>query len=884
MTENNKVAEFKYMIYQKMSNKIKVKHYNGKETYNCKVPIKSVSPENFMVELRDLFDTKCHEWLDFETIVKPYYDIDMAYETEKEMNDNYPIIKEKWTKILNEKFQGSYQDIGISYCNRYKEKVSKKNQKANKHYFVSIHFVVNSHFIQLNHLENFNRDNGFEEYEEYDKTVYSNGQNFRMIGQSKPDGNVENVFTPYNFLTGKNGLKHMIQWCSLDPSFQSAKAVEIKEIEEKVESPKPKQKPKKVINKKETKISPPVSPTTTDEEEEIIFDNVDWADLETTLMGIKKKYDYEYWWKVCAIIGKITAFNEQGFELFKKWSSLDPENYDEKYCGVQWKAQSKNIDKITMGIGTLKMWFNEENETQKKYKSQNPYKDIYLANVKPSQDEDGEWEGTTDTNGMIKLLNEEFIFVRETGEIICLDGDEKWYLKKPNQFKELLCKYDFKNPITKKNVKVADTWLNHINRRQVLKIGFDPRNQPEEDIFNIWKGMRISTENASTFQVDECNPLLEHIKNRWCNGVDDDFEYVMNWLAHLIQKPWIKMGVVICLRSTKEGAGKGIVMNLLRKIIGDNHYFQCNNLEQLTGSFNGIGEAKILTNLDEAFWGKDKKKEGMLKNLITEETKLVNKKNKESYIIDDYSNYIVSTNNDCFIPAVEGGRRFFAIELSNELSGIQTPEKKEIIDELLNVPAESFARVLYERDISTFNPRQFNKTALLQEQIQHNWCSVRKWWFDILTGAGFSGASIEDGFCDLGDRPVSQKQTTGSYPEPLHCWGITKTKYKYGTDKRKVKDENGREIILDKKTFYEKDFVYSNYEENCNGYKLDKAHFWINYKKFCVGELMKEAQFSDGGAKKRYIMICDIEEYRKKFNELQEYEYEYVTDDFSEWE
>jgi len=173
---------------------------------------------------------------------------------------------------------------------------------------------------------------------------------------------------------------------------------------------------------------------------------------------------------------------------------------------------------------------------------------------------------------------------------------------------------------------------------------------------------------------------------------------------------------------------------------------------------------------------------------------------------------------------------------------------------------------------------------LLQEQIQHNWCSVRKWWFDILTGAGFSGASIEDGFCDLGNIPTSQKQTTGMYPEPLHVWGLQKTKYKYGSDKRKVKDENGKEIILDKKTFYEKDFIYSNYEENCNGYKLDKAHFWINYKKFCVGELMKEAQFSDGGAKKRYIMISEIADYREKFNQLQEYEYEYNTDDFSEWE
>ena len=75
--------------------------------------------------------------------------------------------------------------------------------------------------------------------------------------------------------------------------------------------------------------------------------------------------------------------------------------------------------------------------------------------------------------------------------------------------------------------------------------------------------------------------------------------------------------------------------------------------------------------------GKDKKKEGMLKNIITEETKFVNKKNKESYIIEDYCNYIISTNNDCFIPASEGGRRFFALDLDNQFSGVQNENKKD---------------------------------------------------------------------------------------------------------------------------------------------------------------------------------------------------------------
>ena len=268
--------------------------------------------------------------------------------------------------------------------------------------------------------------------------------------------------------------------------------------------------------------------------------------------------------------------------------------------------------------------------------------------------------------------------------------------------------------------------------------------------------------------------------------------------------------------------------------------------------------------------------------MITEDTKYINKKHQAQYSIEDYCNYIVSTNNDCFIPAVEGGRRFFAVELSNEFAGVSNKEKEAYFNNIIKTPAGSFAKVLYNRDINNFNPRSFDKTELLQEQIQHNWCSVRKWWFEVLNAGGLSGKSIDSGFCQIGNIPESQKCNQDGCPD--FVWGIVKTKYKYDSNKHKIKDENGRPIVEDRKTFYEKDFIYNNYEENCNGYKLDKSHFWINFKKFCVDDLYKEAQFKSSDSMKRYIMINDIEKYQKKFNELQDYEYVYSVNEFDDWE
>tara|TARA_R110002153_G_scaffold274041_1_gene446814 strand:- start:2379 stop:4949 length:2571 start_codon:yes stop_codon:yes gene_type:complete len=640
-------------------------------------------------------------------------------------------------------------------------------------------------------------------------------------------------------------------------------------------------------------ISPPISPTTTDEEDIIIdqedIDQININDLKKYLFGITnpKQFNYDTWWKIGSAVHKETNGSPEGKALFLEWSRQDinvgwNENKHTDRLNTQWS----NWINSEFCIATLVYYYKLDNPEFMNKNNKNPYKTIYMNKYQMNKDTE-EYEGNPNINGMIDLLNQEFIFIRETGEIICLDGSDKWYAKKTNQFRELLCKYNFEDFVAKQHIKIADIWINNINRRQVLKIGFDPRDNPDQDIFNIWKGMRISKENASQYEDFNCDEVLYHIKNRLCDGDDENYNYVLNWLAHLLQKPWIKMGVVICLRSSKEGAGKGILLNLLRKIIGDNHYFQCNNLEQLTGSFNGIGEGKLLINPDEAFWGKDKKKEGMLKNLITEETKLVNKKNKESYIIDDFCNYIVTTNNDCFIPAVEGGRRFFPLEVSNELSGIQTPEKKIMIEKILKVSPQAFAHFLYTRDISNFNPRQFNKTPLLQEQIEHNWCSVRKWWKDIINAGGFSGKNIHEGFCEINEIPFSQQTTgNGMYDEihPLYTWGIKKTKYQYKNN-RIEKDINGVKIVLEKKLFYEKDFIYSNYEQNSNGYKLDKAHFWINFNKHCVGKTLdiQLKQFNDS-PRKRYIVIETIDKYREIFNELQDYNYTYDTENYDDWD
>tara|TARA_A100000171_G_C2138793_1_gene152758 strand:- start:4783 stop:7305 length:2523 start_codon:yes stop_codon:yes gene_type:complete len=827
-----------------LPNEINIKIYKDIPSYNVPVNITKMH----VVDIYDEPDLKIHEWIDNKTIIKPYYDIDYYCATESEMEKEFNRLLNLWIKELCKVYECESLDLAIAVCNRYKEKISKKHKSKN--YIVSFHIIVNSHFTCMEQLKIFNETSGLSKMEGFDNNVYKNGQNFRIVGQSKPEPK-SSKFMPYNYKEEDEFNYHIIQ-VSPEDDTDKMKKLFVEEIN-----------------------SPAVSPPTSDDEK--IF-NTDISELKNLVLKIKTKYGYDDWIKMAFIINHETGGSEEGYKLFLEWSKLDEDGFEsEKAVRDQWnkcKNSRTNGKKVTMG--TLKTWYYEEypNENKTK-KSKNPYKDIYYKNCSWN-DDDKCWEGKINLDGLVELMNKELIFVKETGETIVLDGDEKWYLKKPNQLKELFSCFIFKN-IKNKDINPADLWLKHIDRRQVIKIGFDPKNIDNPEIFNIWKGLKINETYLNNFDTNDAKPIIDHIFNIWCSQNQEYFDYVMNWFAHILQFPYKKTGVVVCLKSNKEGAGKGIIMNKLRKIIGDNHYFQCNNLDQLTGSFNGVGEAKILINLDEAFWGKDKKKEGMLKNIITEETKFVNKKNKESYIIEDYCNYIISTNNDCFIPASEGGRRFFALDLDNQFSGVQNENKKEYFKNINEAPAGAFAKYLFERDISTFNPREFKKTKLLQEQIQHNWCSVRKWWFNVLQEAGFkTKIDAMNGFVNMYDDALNKDNTdVGVY--------LNKKKYKY-VNGNKIKDENGDYIILDEKHFYKKEFIYDVYTETCDGYKLDKAHFWENMKRHCLnGLLSSEHRFK--GSNQRWMEMPDLTSMRNKFNELQDFDYEYCEDTLGDdWE
>ena len=82
------------------------------------------------------------------------------------------------------------------------------------------------------------------------------------------------------------------------------------------------------------------------------------------------------------------------------------------------------------------------------------------------------------------------------------------------------------------------------------------------NFFNLFLGFKAKP--APQINYDLINPITWHIENIWCNGDKALFEYVLNWIAFLMQYPNKIPGTILVLHLPLR-CGKNIITNFIRK-------------------------------------------------------------------------------------------------------------------------------------------------------------------------------------------------------------------------------------------------------------------------------------------------------------------------------
>lgn len=244
------------------------------------------------------------------------------------------------------------------------------------------------------------------------------------------------------------------------------------------------------------------------------------------------------------------------------------------------------------------------------------------------------------------------------------------------------------------------------------KAVFEPyliEQKANKDCLNLFTGFphKNVLNSVVTSALYENSLIFKNFKDKLCNGVKEpsSFEYVDNYIAHMIQKPSERPDSMIIL-SGKQGTGKDLFISFIESMIGQENVVHIDKMESLLKNFNSSIAKKLLTKVNEiSDKGIHIDKHDQLKEKITCKYLTIEPKGFDSYQLDHVSRYIGFTNKETILTVEESDRRFMMIKTENDMAN-NIPYHTEIKTEMDSIEIIKSAFYYYAtKDISKYSTR-----------------------------------------------------------------------------------------------------------------------------------------------------------------------------------
>jgi hypothetical protein len=318
-------------------------------------------------------------------------------------------------------------------------------------------------------------------------------------------------------------------------------------------------------------------------------------------------------------------------------------------------------------------------------------------------------------------------------------------------------------------IRAAEIWLQSPDRRCYTGgVGLFPDGNCPPDVYNLYRGFGVEA------KAGDISFLLGYIKSLLCSGNEEQFQYLIKWLAYAVQHPERQAEVAIVLRGGK-GIGKSTLGRLMVSLFGA-HGMQITNSRHLLGNFNGHMRTTLLLFADEAFFAGDAQGASVLKGLVTEEYLVVEQKGVDPIQIRNRLKIIMASNSDWVVPASGDERRFFVLEVSDEKQGDHA-YWSELNKQIANGGAEGFLDYLLNVDLTGFNVRDVPHTAGLANQKLQSLGALDGFLFDALAVESLDSQVWEsDKGIEIPCGRFAQVLTDYCQKHPRHRYNIPSSK------------------------------------------------------------------------------------------------------------
>ncbi len=275
---------------------------------------------------------------------------------------------------------------------------------------------------------------------------------------------------------------------------------------------------------------------------------------------------------------------------------------------------------------------------------------------------------------------------------------------------------------------VIDTFWVSPQTRCYTGVDFDPTGTSGNKL-NLWVGPTIIA------KVGRWELIRGFLLDVICSGDQGHYQYLVCYIAHALQRPGEKPGVMIILLGG-QGNGKGTLARILNRIWGAT-FLQVSKSESITGNFNAVLERTYIVFMDEALFAGDHKASDTLKSLVTEPVIHINEKFQAARQTASYHRFFVGSNADHLKNTDRDDRRDFPLRVSEARHG-DFVYWSALYSEIANGGVEAMVHDLLAMDLSGFNVRAKPNTKELLQQKLLSLKEIPRWWYDCLYSGDLS--------------------------------------------------------------------------------------------------------------------------------------------------
>ena len=366
----------------------------------------------------------------------------------------------------------------------------------------------------------------------------------------------------------------------------------------------------------------------------------------------------------------------------------------------------------------------------------------------------------------LQSLQSAFCLIKLSGDVLVVDrldvaaalsgnklGSLDFYKKPPG---ELLMKRYLENLSIPCDVKrtINDFWVDP-STHVYTEIAFTPTQQPTSTL-NYWLGSPIKPTQGNW------DDIKLHLLEVICASDQSNYDYLIKYIAHMLQYPEVKPGVMIVLLGG-QGTGKGMFYQMLQRIWPKTSLL-VSDIQQVVGKFNAVLERNFLILMDEALFSGDRKSQDRMKSFVTEQTLQIEQKHQPSRTIKSVHRFFASSNHRQFSHVEADDRRLVFLRVSNQYQG-----NHEYFGSLAQSIGDdtviaAMVHDLLAMDLSGFNVRERPITAEHGQQKILSLQGFDRYWYEVLVSECLD---TRDGTFEAWSEPrfISTRSISAKYRE-----------------------------------------------------------------------------------------------------------------------